>query len=47
MEKEAFTLFIENDLDFKWSLSKLVESVKKFVLSGKERDKIAIAQKGI
>lgn len=44
LEEEAFTLFIENDLGFKWSVPKIIESVKKFVLNGKNQKETAIAK---
>ncbi len=43
--EEAFTLFIENDLGFAWSVPKFTDLVKKYVLNGKKQDKTSIAKR--
>lgn len=45
LEESSLTLFIENDLGFEWSVPKLVDSIKNFVLNGKGRKETAIASK--
>ena len=45
LEESSLILFVENDLGFEWSIPKLVDLIKNFVLNGKVRKATSIANK--
>lgn len=45
LERDTFTLFVENELDFEWMEDSLISAEIDFIKSGKEKKKTSIARK--